>query len=309
MNWWRQNKFLGSFLAVFALATILALWFLLHEKGVADDEQTRLDSTVAELNRLRSSHPFPSGENLRKTRAQTDRYRDSLGELEAQLKARTLPLRPLQPNEFQAQLRQAVNAVSEQAAASKVRLPANFNLGFDEYSTSLPDSAAAPLLGQELNAIELLVTGMIDAHVDVITTFARAALPEEKPAPSATPTPTRTRRGARSKPAASKPPATITAHAVEISFTASPAAARKALNQIATAKEQLFIIRTLNVKNPADKGPKRGGVPQATPAPAAPVASPANGGSTVSFIVGTEHINVSARIDIVNLTSAAKEVR
>ncbi|HEY5035539.1 MAG TPA: Amuc_1100 family pilus-like protein [Chthoniobacterales bacterium] len=307
MNWWRQNKFLGGFLALFAIAAILALWFLLHEKGSADDQQTRLDSTVAELNRLRSSRPFPNGENLRKTRALTDRYRDSLGELEAELKARTLPVRPLQPNEFQAQLRQAVNAVVEKAGASKVQLPPNFYLGFDEYSTSLPDSAAAPLLGQELSAIELLVTRIVDAHVDAITTFARAPLPEEKPAPSATPSPPR--RGARRKPAPEKPPVTIAAHAVEISFTASPAAARKALNQIATAKEQLFIIRTLNVKNPADKGPKRGGVPQAAPSPVAPAANPANTGSTVSFIVGTEHINVTARIDIVNLAPPAKEVR
>jgi hypothetical protein len=304
MNWWRQNRFLGNFLAALALATIVALIFFWHEKSAADAEQERLDTTVTELNRLRSSRPFPSGPNLRKMRAQTDRYRDSLGELEAELKSRTLPVPPLQPDEFQAQLRQSVNAMSEKAAASKVQLPPNFYFGFDEYATSLPSSAAAPLLGQELKAIELLVGRIVDARVDSLVSLTRAALPEEKPTPSPTPTPSR--RGAARAPAKT-PPGAVTTHGVEISFAASPAAARKALNQIATAKEQLFIIRTLNVKNPADKGPKRGGAAQ----PSAPAAAPgaASNGSTVTFIVGTEHINVTARVDIVNLTPPAKEVR
>ena len=44
------------------------------------------------------------------------------------------PRLPLQPNEFQAQLRLAVTAVQDRAGANKVQLPASFNLGFDEYA-------------------------------------------------------------------------------------------------------------------------------------------------------------------------------
>ncbi len=311
MNWFQQNKFLGSFLAVLFLATILAGWFLLREKGAADDQQTRLETTLAEFNRLRGGSPFPNAANLEKTKAQTESYRSSLGQLEEELKTRTLPVAPLQPNEFQGQLRQAVNALIEKAAAAKVVLPQNFYLGFDEYATSLPNPVAAPLLGRELKAMEILVSGIVDAHVDTLATLTRTPLAEEKPGPS--PTPAKTRAG-RAPAAAKTAPAVVTEEMVEISYAGSPASVRKVLNQLATAPAQLFIIRTLNVKNPADKGPKRGGTPEAAPAPTPEAVAgasppPTAAAPNVNFIVGTEHLNVTAKIDIINLSPSATGTR
>lgn len=315
MNWFRQNKFLGGFLVVFAVATILCLWFLLHEKAAADTEQERLATTATELNRLRASKPFPSARNLKQAREQATDYRASLGALHRELQARTLPVVPLQPNEFQAQLRQAVTAVTENAATAKVKLPANFYLGFDEYATSLPNTAAAPLLGQELQAVAMLANSIVNAHVDTLTSLTRTPLPEEKPAATPTPTP---RRGARAPAARTAKSATsplVANHVVEIAFSASPAAARKVLNQVATAKEQLFIIRTLNVKNQVEKGPPRGAAPSAETT-ATPPPQPAAGGSpaptpataTVHFIVGAEHVDVQVRVEIVSL-APEKETR
>ncbi len=314
MNWFRQNKFLGGFLVAFAIATILCGYFLLHEKGLADEQQERLEATANELNRLRATKPFPSTANLEKARGQAESYRSSLGALEAELKARTLPAVPLQPNEFQAQLRQAVTAVNENAAAAKVKLPPNFYLGFDEYATSLPNSAAAPLLGQELQAIAMLVNGIVNAHVDGLTSLARTPLPEEKAA-GATPTPT-PGRGARppAGKAKSAAPPPVSTHAVEIVFSASPTATRKVLNQIATAREQLFIIRTLNVKNQVDKGPGRSTAPGAETATTPPPEAGANGtpapaAASVHFIVGAEHLDTRARIEIVSLVAPETEAR
>ena len=93
---------------------------------------------------------------------------------------------PLQPNEFQAQLRLASTAVSERATANKIQLPANFYLGFDEYATSLPNSEAAPRLGQQLRAIEWIANTIIEAHVDALNSLARTPLPQEKAGSSST---------------------------------------------------------------------------------------------------------------------------
>ena len=104
------------------------------------------------------------------------------------------PKPPLLPNEFQAQLRQVATDVIERARASKVQLPESFNLGFDEYATSLPNTAAAPHLGRQLRAIEWIVNTIVDAHVDSLQSLTRSTLPEEK----TTPAPTRARtRGAK----------------------------------------------------------------------------------------------------------------
>lgn len=300
MNWFLQNRFLGGFLAALSLTTILAVGFLFHEKGAADDQQSRLDATMAELTRLRAGKPFPKSENVEKTKAQTDSYRSSLAELETELKTRTLPIVPMQPNEFQTQLRQSVSAVIENARTSKVQLPENFYLGFDEYATSLPNSAAtAALLGRELKAIEALLNLIIAAHVDSLGSLTRTPLAQEKSAaPAATPTPPKM-RVPNPPPRANAAPA-IEGNPLELSFAGSPAATRKVLNGIVAAKEQLFVIRALVVKNQVDKGPKRESAEAAaTPAPTTKNA-PAPGG--VNFIVGTEHVNVSAKVEIVSPT-------
>jgi hypothetical protein len=312
MNWFQQNRFLGSFLGACALATLLAGYFLIHEKAAADDQETRLETTINDLTRLRRSSPFPNEENLKKTKAQTDIYRSSLLALENELKTRTLPILPIQPNEFQAQLRQSVNAVIETARASKVQLPGNFYLGFDEYATSLPNSAAAPLLGRELKAIEALANAIVGAHVDALNSLTRAPLMEEKAAPVVTPAKA---RGSKSPLADIAAPGIVEGNSVEFSFSASPTATRKVLNRIASAREELLVIRTLVVKNQVDKGPKRESVPEEATAPAAhpPGAIPAGAktpaGPGVSFIVGTEHLSVSAKIEIVSLNFPPEESR
>jgi hypothetical protein len=312
MNWLQQNRFLGIFFATLAFATLLCAYFLLHEKNAADKEQARLETTIDELTRLRGSTPFPNEENLRKAKAQTGSYRDSLLALENELKSRMFSKPPLQPNEFQAQLRQAAIELIERARASKVQLPEDFNLGFDEYATSLPNSAAAPHLGRQLRAIEWIATTIVDAHVDSLQNLTRSTLLEERAAPA--PTRAGTRGG--------KEPKTVKANAkildstsIDIRFSGSPAAARRILNQIAAAKEQAYIIRTLQVRNQADKGPKRGDTEKLAPAAAVAVpAAPAGAARKapeqgISFIVGTEHLNVAAKIEILRFNFTEMEGR
>ena len=71
---------------------------------------------------------------------------------------------------------------------------------------------------------------------------------------------------------------------------ANPAAARKVLNQIASSTQQFYIIRTVHVRNEQEKGPPReeGARASAPPAPS----------TALKFIVGNEHIEVSARIEM-----------
>jgi hypothetical protein len=94
----------------------------------------------------------------------------------------------------------------------------------------------------------------------------------------------------------------IERNVVEISFKAAPGVARRALNEITSSTSQFFIIRTLYVRNEKDKGPPRertaASAPSPTPQPS-PGQSPA---SALNFIVGNEHIEVSATIEMLRFT-------
>src|SRR5436309_14949594 len=178
MNWYRENRWLGNFLIAFAGAALPALWFLFHAKSGFAEASAQFNDAATERNRLEHLDPFPNEENFRKTQAALNNYGAALNKLKAELKAEMVPIKPLAPNEFQSRLRQAIFSTTEKARANRVKLPENFHLGFDEFTTTLPTTAAAPWLGQELGQIELLLGILIDARADSITTVKRILPPE-----------------------------------------------------------------------------------------------------------------------------------
>jgi hypothetical protein len=295
MNWLQQNKFLGAFLIALGGATLLAIVLLLLARSGFNNASDRLNETATELNRLQNLNPFPNDANLQAMKAQTAEYGVAIDKAKEELKTRALPVRPMQPNEFQARLRETVTKVVEKARTNRVKLPENFFLGFDEFSAALPSNDAAPLLGQQLAQVELIANILIDARIDAINAFKRQPLPEERA--SATPTPAAS-RGRRNSGAVSGPKL-IGRSRIEATFASSPSAARRVINQIASATQQFYIIRTLHVVNEKDKGPARA---QSAPQAAAPEAAAAAGtksNAALNFIVGTEHIQTSADIELI----------
>src|SRR5438093_4846990 len=94
-------------------------------------------------------------------------------------------------------------------------------------------------------------------------------------------------------------PELLKRNVVDVTFKAAPAAARKVVNEIASPTGQFFIVRTLYVHNEKDKGPPREKAAGSAPAESAQAsgAQPAATGS-LNFIVGNEHIEVSATIEM-----------
>jgi hypothetical protein len=292
MNWFRENRWLGTFLIAFGICTMLALYFLFTAKGGFEEAAARFNQAAVERNRLEHLSPFPNESNYRQMKTHLENYRAALNKMKEELKRQVLPARPLAPNEFQSRLRQAMFETAEKARANRVKLPVNFHLGFDEFTAALPNTAAAPLLGQELAQIELLMNFVIDARVDAVTTLKRLPLAEEK---SVTPVAAPERKPAGQ---AATGPKMLERGVVDLTFTSSPSTARKVLNQIASTSEQFYIIRTLHVRNEQEKGPPRGGAEAAATA-VAPKPTPSG---AIKFIVGNEHIETSARIELVRFT-------
>ena len=310
MNWFQQNRWLGTFLIAFGFCALLAgifLYFATSKWSVAKKE---FDTAAAERLRLERLDPFPNDANYQKMKVYLEKYSAALDKFKEELKTSVLPALPLAPNEFQSRLRQVTTITRSRASTNKVKLPDKFQLGFDEFTTTLPNTVAAPLLGQELSQIQMLINILVDARVDSVSSFQRAPLPEEHeaaPAPRATPTPVPGRKAAPArgqKPAAvsTAEPKLLERNVVNLTFKATPSAARKVLNQIAGSTGQFFIIRTLYVRNEKDKGPPREKTTEATPAPTDSAAPNAASNAPLNFIVGNEHIEISARIEMVRFT-------
>jgi hypothetical protein len=75
------------------------------------------------------------------------------------------------------------------------------------------------------------------------------------------------------------------------------------LNELAASSGQFFIIRTLYVHNEKDKGPSREKGAGSTPPPNPQSAAGQPGAAAaLNFIVGNEHIEVSATIEMLRFT-------
>lgn len=290
-EWFQQNRWLGRFLIVLGIATLLSLILLFVAKGSFGNALAGFNDAATEKTRLERLDPFPSDANYKKMKVHIEDYRVALDKFKEDLKTHVLPAPPsLAPNEFQSRLRQAIGTATEKARANKVRLPENFFLGFDEYTAALPTKDAAPLLGQELSQIQMLMDIVIDARIDGVTGLKRTPLPEERgAAPTTTPLPVQKQAGT-----SATAPKTVERAVVDLKFSAAPSAMRKAIDQIAGAKEQLFVIRTLHVRNEKDKGPPREQKSEASTAAAKPPGA-------LQFIVGNEHLETSVRIELVRL--------
>jgi hypothetical protein len=304
MKWFQQNRAFGIFLIGFAICALL-LGALLYWRGaVWSDARQTFDQAAAERNRLANLDPFPNDANYRKLQGYLEKYSAALAKFKEQLKSEVAPAPPLGPNEFQSRLRQATVATLDRARVNNVKLPDKFLLGFDEFARAMPNTAVAQLLGQELSQIQMLMNILLDSKVDSVTSFHRAPLTEEgKASPTPTPSPATSRSMATAKPRGTPAPTLIERNVVDVTFKAAPAAARKVLNEIAASSGQFFIIRTLYVHNEKDKGPPRekgaGSIPTPNPQPAAGQSGAAG---ALNFIVGNEHIEVSATIEMLRFT-------
>ena len=306
MNWFRANPIRGAISLGSGAVLLIAFGFFWWMKGNFDAEKEQYLASVANLRQLEASNPYPSAVNVQKMKTYLETYRTSLDKLKSELTRHVLPNTPLPPNEFQMHLREAMTATAANARVHRVKLPENFNLGFPEYIAALPSTPDAPKLGQELPQIQLLLNIIIEARVDAIKIFRRPPREVNVSAALNAPTP----RGAMGVTA----PKRIERNVVEFAISASPVAARKVINEISAADEQFFIIRSLHVKNQKEKGPPRESgaseTANATPNSATKTTAAATPNPTSSappsaalnFIVGNEHIDVSARVEMVNFT-------
>jgi hypothetical protein len=294
MNWFRKNRFLGTFAAGFGVALLAVILLLFNAKSDWDAAQLRFDRTAAQLIQLERLAPYPNEENLRKMRADAEDYGASLGKLKDELKQCVAPVTPLKPNEFQSRLRVAVAAIVKKARANKVKLPDKFYLGFDEFAAALPNEVAAPLLGKELSEIEWFVDALIDGQVEALTAFHRMPLAEEHGSLAVLLSPTPA-VPAKSASAAHSGTRLVARNVVDATFVSTPAAARRILNQVAGANEPFCIIRLLHVRNEKQKGP-----PHETAAETSGIApAKSSPGAALNFIVGNEWIETTATIEIV----------
>lgn len=320
MTWLKENKFVAGVLVVTLLGGGALGFMLFKAKDKYAQSAEAFQNQASELKRLETAPAYPDKENLQVLEEQRLRHLTMIADLQKSLSAAQFAIEPITPSVFQDKLRAAVNDLT--GKLGKMELPKGFYYGFESYQTTLPNQDAAPQLYQELKAIQLLYTILLDQKGGVlkVSHFAREQLPIESnkraEPPKATPKPAPGKPAG--KPAAPVEPL-VKPHYVDLIFTAEQRAVAAILNALANSKEQFFITRYVALHNSNDRPPQREAVAvAATPAegapapdpnatPPAPVPGAPEAPSKDPIILGNEKIEVTLRVEIVDIAAPKAE--
>jgi hypothetical protein len=302
VNWLRENSFLAGLGAVTILGGGALIFLMLQAMGHFQETSDAYAQAVQKLHALQNRSPFPNVENLEKSQLLSGQYGAELDALRAQLEGvQTRASSDVPPQKFQDDLRAAVNAITEKAAAAGVELPKGFYLGFGQYANSLPNERAASALARQLGIINKIVTDLIDFRVRSIDALDRLPLPEES---SAAPPASPQAEGNSPRGKEPDPSAIIRRQPFDLAFTAEQGKLRVAFNSL-LASDQFLLVRNLAFENTSRVGPLISrGVTSSTAPPTNPSPSSSPEGSAaasnLNVILGRELVKASMRLEIID---------
>ena len=336
MSWVSQNKFLTGFGGVVLVGAGVLGYLTWSAMGKYETAVGQFDSAVSALKSTEGSKPSPNEANLKELVAQEQEVSDKADALQKDLKSHVLETKPLTKEKFQDDLKDTVGRVSAKALERNVVLgdkQEKFYMGYAKYQSAPPDDAAAPALGRQLRAIELIMGALINDSGGGIELkeLKREELPEERGVTRAK----SSDQSGKKKEKAGKDSAgdgsghrLVEKSAVTVKFLGPDKALRQVMNAIAAHKQQFFIIRSVSVQNekmespqklssasplnpptpvedptkPPEAAPAPGTPPTAAVAPAAPApqAAPAAPQGSLQYAFGTEKVEASLEIEILD---------
>jgi hypothetical protein len=260
-----------------------------------NEAQANLDSQLQKLKEFQNQKPFPTDQNLKAIKDSFEEYRAELGKYRTALAAMETPISPTNPQEFQDDLRKAVDELRKNAIEKGVALPDNFFYGFDEYQATPPSQQVVGELNREFCIIRRIADELVDLKIGSIASLKRQEIAAKSPA--ATP-------GQPAKPGTTTGPLSpaISTKTFVITFTTPQEKLLTAFNMVQDADEFL-LIRSLTLDNSSPQPPLRT-QPEDSSTPLGipiPVASEKNA-ETIQAILGRESVMASLTIEILDFT-------
>lgn len=321
MNWIKSNPFLAGLAA--ATFSICAILFFLSTNWRSAYEENKLsfDHAYQSVSAAERMSLFPTRENK-------DGKIQSLGEFETNLEVlKKLYSRyifqsneSITPQDFTDNLKLAHTTILKQYEASKIKLPADFFLGFESYQNKLAQSGATRVLSFQLKGIDHLLKALGEAKLSEVIKIMREPAIEET-----------------GNTFIMSPDTAVRFHPVEITFRGSESSVRSFLSAVADKNTYHCLVRCLKIENTNQNAPnlkdaKFETVPdieatvddssgfdgfdfddaeedagdQAAEENSEEVATPAEDTSRILYqVLGEEELNVFLRLDLVEVLTPA----
>lgn len=258
MSWIQENKVPATILGLTGVGVIGLGSILFNAWSSAADAQGIYDATNVSIANLKSAPLGPTQDNLAQKQALVDGYKAAVGKLSTVLYKLQPEDKPTTTTELQAKLKARIADIKKDGSG---RLPAEFNLGFDQYTNELPKSdQLASELSTYLDSVESIVRLALKSGIKSLDTLDRSPLVSEKGEPDK---PKQTVK-AKAKGVLTRSPVPTTVaiterRQVRLVVRADQAAIQTLLSGLASPSEMPFftVVRLLRIENEAQVGPPR----------------------------------------------------
>ena len=178
MNWRKHMVLMvGGGMAIALL--IAALVVLFRFQGQYGTTTQALESAKLRLQQLNARNPYPSDENVKKTRANLATLTTQALSMQDMLQKNKIEGAQIEPAEFAQMLEKTSRRLQQKAQESEVLLPAGFAFGFPRYAEgALPSADAVFRLVGQLKTVETLCETVFQARIAQLDSLERETFEE-----------------------------------------------------------------------------------------------------------------------------------
>jgi hypothetical protein len=237
----------NPFYAIWGIVSLLliggAAIFLFISRSAFKETENTFDEKEATIENLAKKKPHPDNSGLKAISELHTEYKGVVDELYESLANFQHPLNmELRAEDFQKLVLDKKRAFESAAAKKgmevKISDGADFYFGMDRYASIIPASEIVPLLNYQLEAIDRLLTLMLDSGVGALVELERELLHVEN-------------NSGGVDPDEGKP---VIRYALKVRFVADHPALQKFINSLANDDEFFFLLRVLRIDNSSPEG-------------------------------------------------------
>lgn len=210
--------------------------------GKFSDAMEGWDNKVGTIESLERKVPYPNKDNSEALSEKVSVYEGSVDALFQSLNTFQRELNTTLPStEFQQILKGKVQGFRKYADENGLEIDesADFQMGFDQYSSVIPPQELIAILDYELEAIDYLLKAVVDCGVSSLVSFERDLIPGEAGS-----------NGEHESGVVHKYP-------VRLRFSGSHDSFQTLVNKLANDTNFFYIIRVLKVRNEEKEGPAK----------------------------------------------------
>lgn len=300
MSWIQDNKVPAAILGLTGAGVVGLGVVLFNTWSAASASQEQFDSVNTSLANLKSASLAPTPENLAQKQALVGDYEKSVGQLSLVLYKLQPDDKPTTNTEFQAKLKAKVAEIKKDGSG---HLPAEFNLGFDQYTSELPknDQVAAEL-STYLDSVDSIVRLALKSGIRTVDMLDRSLLASEKGDQPARPQPAARPKGnakGQQRQAAAAPVSITERRQVRLTVRTDQAGLQALLSGLTSPSDMPFftVARLVRIENEVQVGPVRTALtPAAAPEEGAAPAPGADGAAAKPAPVGIQPAPVDSMV-------------